>query len=42
MQIGGTFARLEAAWMAGVAATARAGAQVIVDDVFLKNAASQA
>ena len=35
------FARLEAAWMAGIAATARAGAPVIVDDVFLGAAASQ-
>jgi chloramphenicol 3-O phosphotransferase len=42
VQIGATFTRLEAAWMAGVAATARAGAPVIVDDVFLSTAASQA
>ncbi|MEU7607423.1 chloramphenicol phosphotransferase CPT [Streptomyces sp. NPDC040724] len=39
--IGSEFRRLEAAWMAGVAATARAGARVIVDDVFLGGAASQ-
>ncbi len=32
---------LEAAWTAGVAATARAGAPVIVDDVFLSGPASQ-
>ncbi|MFF3673888.1 chloramphenicol phosphotransferase CPT [Streptomyces sp. NPDC002120] len=41
VQIGSEFRRLEAAWMAGVAATARAGAPVIVDDVFLGGAASQ-
>jgi chloramphenicol 3-O phosphotransferase len=40
--IGEVFSRLEAAWMAGIAATARAGAPVIVDDVFLGGAASQA
>jgi chloramphenicol 3-O phosphotransferase len=32
---------LEAAWMQGVAAMVRAGARVIVDDVFLGGAASQ-
>ncbi|MHB1490128.1 MAG: phosphotransferase-like protein [Cellulomonas sp.] len=32
---------LEAAWIDGVAATARAGARVIVDEVFLGGAASQ-
>jgi chloramphenicol 3-O phosphotransferase len=42
VQIGSTFRRLEGAWMAGIAATARAGAPVIVDDVFLSAAASQA
>ncbi|MFD4868232.1 chloramphenicol phosphotransferase CPT [Streptomyces sp. NPDC058412] len=41
VQIGPEFRRLEAAWMAGVAAMARAGAPVIVDDVFLGGAASQ-
>ncbi|WP_030713152.1 chloramphenicol phosphotransferase CPT [Streptomyces sp. NRRL F-2580] len=41
VQIGSEFRRLEAAWMAGVAAMARAGAPVIVDDVFLGGAASQ-
>jgi chloramphenicol 3-O phosphotransferase len=35
------FRELEAAWMAGVAAMARAGANVIVDDVFLGGSASQ-
>ncbi|WP_431031849.1 chloramphenicol phosphotransferase CPT family protein [Streptomyces sp. P6-2-1] len=39
---GETFRRVEAAWRAGVAATARAGARVLVDDVFLGGAASQA
>ncbi|WP_370385179.1 chloramphenicol phosphotransferase CPT [Catenulispora sp. GAS73] len=39
--VGADFRTLEAAWMAGIAATARAGANVIVDDVFLSGAASQ-
>ncbi len=39
--IGPEFDRLQDAWMAGVAATARAGARVIIDDVFLGGAASQ-
>jgi chloramphenicol 3-O phosphotransferase len=39
--VGEAFSRLEAAWMAGIAATSRAGAPVIVDDVFLGGAASQ-
>jgi chloramphenicol 3-O phosphotransferase len=39
--IGPQFRALEAAWMAGVAATARAGARIIVDDAFLGGAASQ-
>ncbi|WP_229847899.1 chloramphenicol phosphotransferase CPT [Streptomyces melanogenes] len=39
--IGADFRALEAAWMEGVVATARAGARVIVDDVFLGGAASQ-
>ena len=42
VRIGAVFARLEGAWRAGIAATARAGAPVIVDDVFLGAAASQA
>jgi chloramphenicol 3-O phosphotransferase len=41
VSIGAEFRRLEAAWMAGVAATVRAGAPVIIDDVFLGGAASQ-
>ena len=39
--IGSQFRELEAAWMEGVAAMARAGARIIVDDVFLGGAASQ-
>ncbi|MGW0855836.1 chloramphenicol phosphotransferase CPT [Streptomyces sp. NPDC002690] len=42
VNIGAEFRRLEAAWMEGVAAMARAGARVIVDDVFLGGAESQA
>ncbi|MFI5490178.1 chloramphenicol phosphotransferase CPT [Micromonospora echinaurantiaca] len=41
VNIGPQFRTLEAAWMAGVAAMVRAGARVIVDDVFLGGAASQ-
>lgn len=41
VSVGEGFRALEAAWMAGVAATARAGAPVLVDDVFLGGAASQ-
>ena len=39
--VGEAFRAAEAAWMAGVAAMARAGARVIIDDVFLSGAASQ-
>ncbi|MGW1338820.1 chloramphenicol phosphotransferase CPT [Streptomyces rubiginosohelvolus] len=39
--VGEEFRRLEAAWREGVAATARAGANVIIDDVFLGGPASQ-
>ena len=39
--IGPEFRALEAAWMEGVAAMARAGARVIVDDAFVGAAASQ-
>jgi chloramphenicol 3-O phosphotransferase len=41
VSVSGGFREVEAAWMAGVAAMARAGARVIVDDVFLSGAASQ-
>ena len=39
--VGPEFRALEAAWMEGVAAMARAGARVIVDEVFLGGGASQ-
>jgi chloramphenicol 3-O phosphotransferase len=39
--VGDTFREIEEAWTAGVAAMARAGARVIVDDVFLGGARSQ-
>lgn len=39
--IGPEFRTLEAAWIAGVAAMARSGARVIVDEVFLGGAESQ-
>lgn len=39
--VGSQFRALEAAWIEGVAAMARAGVRVIVDEVFLGGAASQ-
>jgi chloramphenicol 3-O phosphotransferase len=39
--VGLDFRALETAWMAGVAATVRAGARVIIDDVFLGGGGSQ-
>jgi chloramphenicol 3-O phosphotransferase len=39
--VGPQFRALEAAWMQGVAAMARAGARIIFDDVFLGGGASQ-
>ena len=39
--VGPEFRMLEAAWIAGIAAMARAGARIIVDEVFLGGAASQ-
>jgi chloramphenicol 3-O phosphotransferase len=39
--VGPEFRALEAAWMAGVAAMAHAGARIIVDEVFLGGTASQ-
>ncbi|GAA1944933.1 chloramphenicol phosphotransferase CPT [Kitasatospora viridis] len=39
--VGARFRELEAAWMAGVAAMVRAGAKVVIDEVFLGGAASQ-
>ena len=41
VSVGPEFRALEAAWIEGVAAMARAGARVIVDEVFLGGAASQ-
>ena len=41
VSVGPDFMALEAAWMEGVAAMVRAGARVIIDDVFLGGAASQ-
>ena len=39
--LGESFRALERAWMIGIAATVRAGANVIVDDVFLSGVESQ-
>ncbi|MEU6256335.1 chloramphenicol phosphotransferase CPT [Streptomyces sp. NPDC047043] len=39
--VGPEFRRLQDAWREGVAATARAGARILVDDVFLGGAHSQ-
>ena len=41
VSVGADFRALEAAWMDGVVAMARAGARVIIDDVFLGGAASR-
>lgn len=41
VNVGPRFRALQAAWMAGIAAMIRAGARVIIDDVFLGAAASQ-
>ncbi len=38
---GDEFRQIEAAWLTGLAAMARAGARIIIDDVFLSGAASQ-
>jgi chloramphenicol 3-O phosphotransferase len=42
VSVGAQFRTLEAAWMQGIAAMVWAGARVIIDDVFLSAAASQA
>lgn len=39
--VGAGFREIEAAWLTGVAAMARAGARVIIDDVFLGGGSSQ-
>jgi chloramphenicol 3-O phosphotransferase len=41
VSVGADFRALEAAWTGGVVAMVRAGARVIIDDVFLGGAASQ-
>jgi chloramphenicol 3-O phosphotransferase len=41
VEVGAGFRELETAWMTGIAAMARAGARIILDDVFLSGAASQ-
>jgi chloramphenicol 3-O phosphotransferase len=41
VSVGADFMALEAAWMHGIAQMARAGARIIIDDVFLGGAASQ-
>ncbi|MDT0319400.1 chloramphenicol phosphotransferase CPT [Streptomyces millisiae] len=41
VSVGAGFRAVEAAWIAGVAAMARAGGRVVVDEVFLGGAASQ-
>lgn len=41
VQIGAEFRRLEAAWVEGIVAMARAGARIVVDEVFLGGAESQ-
>jgi chloramphenicol 3-O phosphotransferase len=42
VETGEEFRRLDIAWAQGMAATARAGARLIIDEVFLGGAASQA
>ena len=41
VNVGAGFLAAQAAWMNGIAAMARAGARIIIDDVFLGGAASQ-
>ncbi|WP_149551699.1 chloramphenicol phosphotransferase CPT [Streptomyces marokkonensis] len=41
VSVGAEFRALEAAWTEGVVSMARAGARIVVDDVFLGGAASQ-
>jgi chloramphenicol 3-O phosphotransferase len=41
VEVGAAFREAEAAWTAGIAAMARAGARVIIDDVFLGGRDSQ-
>ncbi|GAA1354953.1 chloramphenicol phosphotransferase CPT [Streptomyces beijiangensis] len=41
VSVGPAFRELEAAWIAGVAAMVRAGARIVIDEVFLGGAESQ-
>ncbi|MFI7504003.1 chloramphenicol phosphotransferase CPT [Streptomyces sp. NPDC049687] len=41
VSVGADFRALDAAWVEGIVAMARAGARVVIDDVFLGGAASQ-
>lgn len=41
VEIGEGFREMEAAWLTGIAAMVRAGARIIIDDVFLGGATSQ-
>ena len=41
VSVGGDFSAAQIAWLAGVAAMARAGARIVYDDVFLAGGASQ-
>ncbi|MDG9716055.1 chloramphenicol phosphotransferase CPT [Streptomyces sp. DH24] len=41
VEVGASFREAEAAWTAGIAAMARAGARIIIDDVFLGGRDSQ-
>ncbi|MFG2334255.1 chloramphenicol phosphotransferase CPT [Streptomyces sp. NPDC048604] len=41
VSVGAEFRELEAAWTEGIVAMARAGAKIVIDDVFLGGAASQ-
>jgi chloramphenicol 3-O phosphotransferase len=41
VMVGDGFREIEAAWLTGLAAMARAGARIIIDDVFLGGAATQ-
>lgn len=41
VSIGSVFRELETAWMTGIAAMVRAGARIVLDDVFLEGSVSQ-
>jgi chloramphenicol 3-O phosphotransferase len=41
VSVGDDFRQIEGAWLTGIAAMARAGARIIIDDVFLSGGASQ-